>query len=299
MRAGIFAAVPTPIDATGAVDDAAFDRLIDFLAGSGLDGVCVGGATGEYPLFDVREREALIRRAAARLPDGQRLLVGIGAGALAQTLALGVSAFAAGAEAVLVPAPFFFRYGQPDLDAFFRRVGDALGGRCLLYDLPTFTTPIETATIIDLLRSDAHYIGLKDSSGRASRLAELARARGAEAWSLFVGDDILLRQGVAAGWNGGISGLAAFCPELLLQLYRSAAGGSENEAARCDALLAELIGRIGACPVPWAVRAGLRARDLDIGSPPLPLSPGRRDDLRRFEDWLRASFIPRAAAAAS
>ena len=39
-----------------------------------------------------------------------------------------------------------------------------------------------------------------------------------------------------AGWNGGISGLASCCPELVVALYRSVTHGEAAERARCEAL---------------------------------------------------------------
>jgi len=64
--AGLFAATATPINASGDPDLATFDRLVDFLVGAGVDGIVVGGATAEYPQFDLEERRALIRREALR-----------------------------------------------------------------------------------------------------------------------------------------------------------------------------------------------------------------------------------------
>ena len=44
---GLFAAVATPIHDDGRFDEAGFDRLVDFLVEAGVDGICIGGATGD------------------------------------------------------------------------------------------------------------------------------------------------------------------------------------------------------------------------------------------------------------
>lgn len=283
---GIFAAVATPIDPAGRPDLAAFDRLVDFVVDAGLDGICVGGATGEYPHFEVAERQALVRRAASRLPSDRILLAGIGGTPVTRVLELGRSALESGARALLLPMPFFFRYEQDDLAAFARHVASTLRAPCLLYDLPGFTNPIATATAIDLMRGEPYIVGIKDSSGRPERLGEFVAARGDASWSLIVGDDALLGRGLEAGWSGGISGLASFCPELIVALYRSARAGDRDEAGRCQALVAELIEHVAALPVPWGVRLGLAARGLDTGAMPLPLSEGRREQIARYQAWL-------------
>ena len=238
---GLFAAVATPIDAGGRVDLATFDRLLEFLLAAGVDGVVVGGATGEYPHFQMRERAELIRRAADRMPRNQRLLAGIGGPSLRRVIKLGRTAIEEGAESLLLPAPFFFRYEQDDLRAYFSHVSREVTAPCLLYDLPDFTNPIAPATIYSLLREEQHIVGIKDSSGQAENIETFAAERQDEPWILFVGDDRLMARGVKAGWNGGISGLAGFCPELMVRLYRSVVeradqrdGPARGAGARAD-----------------------------------------------------------------
>jgi 4-hydroxy-tetrahydrodipicolinate synthase len=283
---GIFAAVATPVDPSGQPDLAAFDRLVDFILDAGLDGICVGGATGEYPHFEAAGRQALVRRAAARLPPGRTLLAGIGGAPVKRVLDLGRSALESGARALLLPMPFFFRYEQHDLAAFVRHVASTLRAPCLLYDLPGFTNPIATATAVDLMSTEPHVVGIKDSSGRSERVGQFAAARGDRSWSLIVGDDALLARGVEAGWSGGISGLASFCPELIVGLYRSARAGNRDETARFQSLLEELLDQVSVLPVPWGVRLGLAARGLDTGAMPLPLSDARREQITQYSAWL-------------
>jgi 4-hydroxy-tetrahydrodipicolinate synthase len=282
---GLFAATLTPVDEAGRPDFDAFEGLVDFLVVSGVDGVCVGGATGEFPLFSIQERRRLVERAASRLPSDKTLLVAIGAASVRQVLELGEAALASGARGLLLPMPFFFRYPQHDLEAFCRHVSSTLRAPCLLYDLPSFTNPLETETVITLLRSEPHIVGIKDSSGSASRLRDLAAARGDASWSLLVGDDLLLGPGLDAGWNGGISGLASCCPELLVALHRSITRGEAAERATCEAQLAELAAELAPFPTPWGIRLMLQARGRHPGPMPWPLSSARRAQIERLTAW--------------
>lgn len=284
---GLFAAVPTPVDDAGRIDDAAFDRVVDLVVEAGVSGICIGGATGEYPHFEAAHRQALIRRAAARLPPGHSLLVGIGAPSMRLAIELGETAIAAGSRALLLPMPMFFRYEQQDLEAFCRAVSRALRAPCLLYNLPAFTNGLERSTIVNLLRTEPHIVGIKDSSGDPTNLPALAGERGSQPWSLLVGDDRLLLAGLQAGWDGAVSGVAGFCPELLVALHRSAIGKQTNEAARLQGLLDELIARLAAFPAPWGIRIGLAARGYPTGPLPLPVTPGRERQIAEFTVWLR------------
>jgi 4-hydroxy-tetrahydrodipicolinate synthase len=285
---GLFAAVATPIHDDGRFDEAGFDRLVDFLVDAGVDGICIGGATGEYPHFETAERKAVIRRAAERLPRDRTLLVGVGSSSMRGTIELGQAAVAAGSRALLLPMPMFFRYEQEDLQAFATHVSRALRTPCLLYDLPDFTNGLSPATVLGLLRDEEFIDGIKDSSGHEENLTTFAGARQDRAWTLLVGDDRLLNAGLQAGWDGGVSGVAGCCPELLVAMVRSFQEGRAGETSRLQALLDELIVRLSVFPTPWGIRVALEARGFPTGPLPLPLTPARRQQILEFQVWLRA-----------
>ena len=228
--AGLFAAVVTPIHDDGRVDFGTFDRIVAFLIDSGVSGICIAGATGEYPHFETADRKAVIRRAAEQIPDDRALLVGIGAPSMGHAIALGETAIDQAAAALLLPMPMFFRYEQQDLEAYCAHVSGELRAPCLLYNLPDFTNGLASDTVVNLLRGEEFIVGIKDSSGQAENLSVFAEAREEQPWTLLIGDDRVLVEGLQAGWDGGISGVAGFCPELLVAIYRSFIEGSRGEA---------------------------------------------------------------------
>jgi 4-hydroxy-tetrahydrodipicolinate synthase len=284
--AGLFAAVATPVHEDGRVDFTTFDRLLDFLVGAGVDGVCLAGATGEYPHFEAADRKALVRRTAELLPSGCALLVGIGAPSMRLAIELGETALEAGSLALLLPMPMFFRYQQEDLEAYCAHVSGALRAPCLLYNLPDFTNGLAPDTVINLLRGQEFIVGIKDSSGEPVNMRAFTSAREGEPWTLLVGDDRLFEQGLQAGWDGGVSGVAGFCPELLIALYRSFVERRAQETARLGGLLDELIDRLSPFPTPWGIRVGLTARGIDTGPLPLPVTPARKQQISSFMEWL-------------
>lgn len=283
---GVIAAVATPVDASGRLNVHTFERLIDRLIESGADGVCLGGATSEYPSVAVDDRKAAIEAAAPRVPRDRTFLVAIGAPTLRQVVDLGLSAQRAGCGAVLLPMPMFFRYQQDDLRAFAVEASRALAAPVLLYDLPEFTNPLEPETVIALLNDERFITGIKDSSGARGHLSAYASARNGRDWTLLVGHDELLFEGLSAGWNGTVSGIACFCPELPVAIYRSHVAGDGQRARDLQTLLDEVIVQLGTLPAPWGVRVALDLRGFDMGPLPLPLSAARREQVNRFREWL-------------
>jgi 4-hydroxy-tetrahydrodipicolinate synthase len=294
---GVFAAIPTPTGDNGQIDYSTLERLVEFVLDAGIQGVCVGGATGEYPHFESSERKAIVRRVASILPDDRVLLVGIGGPSVRHVVELGRTAMECGSRALLLPMPMFFRYPQEDLRAYCEQVSRTLAAPCLLYDLPDFTNGLSPTTVLALLNGEQFIVGVKDSSGRAERLATFASPAGRNQWTLLVGDDRLLHQGLVEGWNGGISGVAALCPELPVWLWRAFEQGRADESARVQQSIDELIVRLSAFPTPWGIRAGLAARGFDTGPLPLPMTPKRQRQIREFQDWLTAWLPPAIGSA--
>lgn len=283
---GLFAALVTPIDDLGRVDWDAFDRVIDFVAGRGVDGVVVGGGTAEYPHFEVADRARLAARAVQKMTGRGSVITCVGTSSVQSTLRLARSAADCGSDALLVPMPYFFRYEQQDLVAFCEQVCGSVSTPCLLYNLPSFTNELSVETAIHLLQSIPNLVGMKDSSGETSHLEPLAQARRKRPFLLFVGDDSLLLGALQAGWDGVVSGIACFVPELIGAVYRAHRAGNGARAAAYQATLDELIEQVVRLPIPWGVRVGLAARGIANGPMHIQPSQERRRQMDELCAWI-------------
>lgn len=283
---GVFAALVTPIDESGRVDLPAFDRVIDFVVERGVDGVVVGGGTAEYPDFEIEDRARLATRAVQRMAGRGAVINCVGTASIHSTLRLAQIAADTGSDALLVPMPYFFRYEQQDLAAFCEHVCKLVSTPCLLYNLPSFTNGLDVETAVQLLESVPNLVGMKDSSGDRGNLDPLAQARRKRDFSLFVGDDNLLLDALRAGWDGVVSGIACFAPELIAAVYRSHKAGQDGQAAAYQTALDALIEEVVTLPIPWGVRVGLAARGIPNGPMHLPPSPERRRQMEALSGWL-------------
>ena len=176
--AGLFAAVATPIHADGRVDFRTLDRLVDFLVEAGASGVCLAGATGEYPHFETADRKAIIRRAADRLPRDRALLVGIGAPSMRHDDRARRDRARGGqprrcccrCRCSSATSRTIWRPSARTSAARFARRACSTTSRTS----PTGSRP---ATVLNLLRDEEFIVGIKDSSGAVENLAAFAQAR--------------------------------------------------------------------------------------------------------------------------
>ena len=285
---GAFAALITPVDEHGATDLATLDKVVDFVMGNGVNGVVAGGGTAEYPHFAVAERASAIARVRQRLPGSAPLIASIGTSSIHTTLDLARRAADEGADYLLIPTPYFFHYNQDDLAAFCERVCESVALPCLLYNLPSFTAGLTVETAARLLESVPNLVGLKDSSGDPNNLAPLAEVRSRLPVSIFVGDDSMLLPALAAGWDGVISGIACFAPDLILSIYRAWRDGKAEEAAALQRVLDELIEKLVSMPIPWGVRIGLETRGIPNGPLHQPVAESRKAVIADLRAWVRA-----------
>ncbi len=251
------------------------------MIGAGIDGVCVNGVTGEYPRFTSLERQAVTENASALLKGRGRLIVGIGASTLDESVALGRHALDHGADALLLPPPHFFLYEPQDVASFYYEAASRLDGSILIYNIPAFTNPVAPEWIARLVAAAPNIVGAKDSSGSLESLAALRKQRAEVRW---MGNDSKISAALSSGAaNGLISGIAGVFPEVVGALVSAHRDGKEHAAA--GAVLLEIIVRIETLPVPWGLKLLAQCRGLGEARFALPVSNGRRQELAALEEW--------------
>ncbi|MGE5093345.1 MAG: dihydrodipicolinate synthase family protein [Bacillota bacterium] len=270
---GIFAATTTPFDATtGDVDVAGFRRNARFLLDAPLAGLVLFGSTGEGVLVDADERGELLAAAREMIGD-RRLLAGTGAESTRATIRLCRAAAAAGADAVLVQPPGYFRslMTAPALIEHYTAVADGSPVPVVLYQVPPpFRSVDLDLPLIARLSRHPNIIGVKDSTGDLEALRELGRST-ADGFAVIVGTAAVLQDALEAGACAGILALAAIAPEECAAIHHLWQSGEREEAARIQAVAAPLhraiVARFG---VP-GVKAALDLLGLAGGSPRSPL----------------------------
>ena len=103
---------------------------------SGHDGLVVSGTTGEAPTTTDDEKDALLRAVVEAVDGRGPVVAGVGTNDTAHTVELARRAAAAGADGLLVVAPYYSRPSQAGLLAHVRTVADATDLPVMLYDIP-------------------------------------------------------------------------------------------------------------------------------------------------------------------
>ena len=279
MLRGALAAAVTPLRAGGeALDEDAFQAYVDFLAGSGLDGLLALGTTGEGFLLPIEQRE----RAAELFVEAAagRLLVAVHCGAQSTRDTAGLAAHAAalGADGVAVMAPPYFPLDPDALVAHFSAAASACAPTPFyVYEFAArsgYAVPV--ATLERLRELAPNFRGLKVSDTPWERFAEYLL----EGLDVFVGPEALISQGLAAGAGGVVSALGSAFPELVVAAYRDPA----------SAALGPVRQAMERFPLQAALKVVLARRGVPVGPDVRrPLRLLTEDERGELEAWLESS----------
>jgi 4-hydroxy-tetrahydrodipicolinate synthase len=190
---------------------------------------------------------------------------------------------------LLLMPPYFFTYGQPDIEEFYLRFARAAGSRIpiLLYNIPAFTSPIQFDTLAHLLATGL-YAGIKDSSGNLDEFRRMKALRTQTPFTFLTGNDRIFTVQRQEGSDGIVSGVASALPELIVALEKAISSGAAQKRDKLDARLQEFIAWIARFPFPFAIKEAVNLRGMKTGPHALPPSTETERTLGEFREWFRA-----------
>ncbi len=234
---GTGVALVTPFTSTGAVDMAAWERLLDFTMAGGVEYLVLNGTTGESPTVTASEKTDLLHAARQHVAGRVPLVYGIGGNDTRTVEQQLRSTDLTGIEAILSASPAYNKPSQAGIVAHYQRLADASPLPLILYNVPSRTgSNLTAATVLELAKHD-NIIGIKEASGNVEQA--LAILAGKPADFLFLsGDDMLTVPLIACGSQGIISVLANAFPQRFSDMTRAALAG---DFARAQQLLFGLV----------------------------------------------------------
>jgi 4-hydroxy-2-oxoglutarate aldolase len=282
---GIYAPIATPF----AGDRIAYDKMetnLDFWLGSDLEGIVVMGSNGEFVLLDHDEKVELTRFVCARAKGMKPVIAGTGAESTIETMRLNDMAAEAGADAVLVVTPNYFKGSMTDavLTRFFTDVADRSPLPLILYNMPRNAGINISAKLAVELSQHPKIIGVKDSGGNIVQIADIIR-KAAPGFSVFAGSASFLYASLVLGATGGTLALANIFPNECARLQSLFEAGKHEEARQ---LQMTIIDSNNAVTGGWGIPGLKAAMDMvglyggDPRPPLLPIGEKEREALRKI-----------------
>jgi len=253
---GILLPITTPFRDNGVIDTAALRLNIQNWRVSGIAGFIALGSTGERAHLDEGEYLEVIEAARSEVPANLSFIVGSGQHSTLKTIAEIRTAAHAGADAVLVLTPYYYRPAitQEVLVDHYRAVADASPVPVILYSMPALTGVKIAPETAASLSEHENVIGLKDSSNDLKEFESTVKLCRSD-FAVMTGNGTVLREALLDGARGGILAVGCVVPDICLEIFQATRVGDDS---RADSLQEKLTPLAAAVTTKYGI-GGLKA----------------------------------------
>lgn len=276
---GLFGALPTPFLRDETLDKPTLKRLIDFMADGGLDGLLVGGSSGEYTVQTVEERKELFQAATEYSNGRLKIAACCSTNNLRDTKALCAFAGEVGVDFALIMTPFDPPVSEAGLIEYYKEVAEYSKPGVILYHYPAYTNVQMSVEAVVELSRERNIVGIKDVADLANTIPIINKTLGQDFGVLTGTDDVLLGA-LACGADGfmGVGGCVA--PRLCRELFTSFKAGDLAQARTLHRKLWRIMDVVFQGPFPGTLKMALELQGINCGRPRKPCAPvdflGRR-----------------------
>jgi 4-hydroxy-tetrahydrodipicolinate synthase len=210
--ASLITAIKTPYDVNGKIDLTTYDLLVAKQLEAGVDGIIVGGTTGEGHLLSWEEHLMLIAHSVNQYGDELIVIGNTGSNNTREAIKATTNGFAMGMHAALQINPYYGRTSEKGVLEHFKAVLDI--GPAFIYNVPGRTGQDVTPEMIEPLSKHKNFIGVKECSGN-DRIAHYEK-NGIACWS--GNDDESFAGRHEFGSHGVISVTSNIIPKVMRKL---------------------------------------------------------------------------------
>ncbi len=236
---GVIPALVTPFTKNDEVDLKAVETIARFLVSSGVHALMPVGGTGEFPSL-LREEKRDVVSAVARAAKGKiPVIAGTAACSTREVILLSNEAHEAGADAVIVTAPYYFKLPEESLFQHYSTVAKNIGCPLVVYNNPLYTGNPMSPQLLARLMAVANIIGVKNSSPDMGQLIEMIRLS-PKGRSLCTGIDSQFYPALCVRASGLYSTAAGIVPVQMVRLYELTMQGKHEEALCLNMKLQDL-----------------------------------------------------------
>ncbi|MCA1596610.1 MAG: 4-hydroxy-tetrahydrodipicolinate synthase [Chloroflexi bacterium] len=266
----LITAMATPFRDDGSLDEEGAARLASHLVETGTETVLVNGTTGESPALSRDEKFRLFQAVRKEVGGRAPVMMGTGTYDTAESVRLTRQAEEAGADFILVVAPYYNKPPQEGLYQHFSAIAAATALPVMLYNVPTRTvTDILPETVIRLAETQ-NIFAIKEASGHINRTSEiLSRAR--PGFRVYSGDDVSTLPMMSLGAHGVVSVASHVVGRQIHSLIEAHVCGEPEKAASIHRMLAPVFRALFITVSPIPLKAALRLLGLPGGGLRLPL----------------------------
>jgi 4-hydroxy-tetrahydrodipicolinate synthase len=266
---GSIPALITPMK-DGAVDEAAFRRLVRWQLAQGSNGLVPCGTTGESPTLSHAEHMRVIDICVEETDGRVPVIAGAGSNSTAEAIALTKHAKEVGADAVLSVTGYYNKPSQEGMYRHYAAIADAVDIPIIIYNIPARAIVEISVDTMGRLSQIPNIIGVKDATANLARPLRERAVCGPD-WVQLSGEDGTALAFMAQGCQGCISVTANVAPKLCAEFQRACLTGDWTTALALQKRLMPLHDAMFCEPSPAPVKFAVSELGFCTSEVRLPL----------------------------
>ena len=224
---GIIPALYACYDDNGAVSIERTKALTQWFIDQGVNGLYVGGSSGECIYQSKEERKAVLEAVMEVAKGKITIIAHIACNNTAESCELAAHAESLGVDAIASIPPIYFKLPPYAIAKYWNDMSAAAPNTdFIIYNIPQLAGVALNVPLLKEMLKNPRVIGVKNSSMPTQDI-QMWRDEGA---IVFNGPDEQLISGLVMGAVGGIGGTYGAMPELYVELYRCVKAGEMVKA---------------------------------------------------------------------
>jgi 4-hydroxy-tetrahydrodipicolinate synthase len=268
---GVFPYLVSPVDADGRVKSDVLGRLVNDLIAAGVHGLTPLGSTGEFAYLSNEQRGEIVRvtieAASGRVP----VVAGVASTTTADAVAQACLYAKLGADGILAILESYFPLSEPQVEAYFRAIADAVEVPVVLYTNPQFQRTDLSLDVISRLSEHPRIRYIKDASTNTGRLLSIMNR--CERLKVFSASAHIPACVMLIGGVGWMAGPACVIPRQSVRLYELCRDGKWPQAMELQRQLWRINEVFARFNLAACIKAALALQGYDVGDPIPPQRP--------------------------
>lgn len=287
---GIFSALLVSFNEDGSINEQGLRQIIRYnIDKMKVDGLYVGGSTGENFMLSTEEKKAIFRIAKDEAKDQIALIAQVGSVNLKEAVELGKYATELGYDSLSAVTPFYYKFSFPEIKNFYETIIRETGNKMIVYSIPFLTGVNIGVSQFAELFENPNIIGVKFTAGDFYLLERLRKAFPTHL--IYAGFDEMMLPAAVLGVDGAIGSTFNVNGIRARQIFELAQQGKIKEALAIQNVTNDLIEGILGNGLYQTIKGLLEEEGIQAGYCREPMTKALSETQKTVVKELKAKYL--------
>ncbi len=261
---GIYSALLTSFDKNGDINEKGIRQLVRHnIDVCKVDGLYVGGSTGENFLLSTAEKEQIFKIVKDEAKDQCQLIAQVGSLNIKESVALAKLATDLGYDSLSAVTPFYYKFSFNEIKDYYNTITKDVDNQMVVYFIPFLTGVNISVDQFKELFENEKITGVKFTAGDFYLLERFRKAFPDKV--LFAGFDEMMLPATVLGVDGAIGSTFNLNGVRAREIFESARSGNIAKALEVQHVTNDFISDVLANGLYGTLKIGLQEAGVEAG----------------------------------